>query len=54
MMLHLHGFAWLAGNIGAANLHQRLKSDPDFKDRILTYICSIVKETVDLTLGQQF
>ena len=54
MMLHLHGFAWLAGNIGAANFHQRLKSDPDFKDRILTYIRSIVRETVDLTLGQQF
>ena len=54
MMLHLHGFAWLAGNIGAANFHQRLKSDADFKDRILTYIRSIIRETVDLTLGQQF
>src|SRR5258706_12850496 len=54
MMLHLHGFAWLAGNIGAANFHQRLKSDADFKDRVLTYISSIVRETVDLTLGQQF
>ena len=53
-MLHLHGFAWLAGGIGAANLHQRLKSDPDFKDRILTYVRSIIRETVDLTLGQQF
>ena len=54
MMLHLHGFAWLAGNIGATNFHQRLKSDADFKDRILTYIRSIIRETVDLTLGQQF
>ena len=42
MMLHLHGFAWLAGGIGAANLHQRLMSDPDFKDRILTYVRSII------------
>ncbi len=54
MMLHLHGFAWRAGGIGAANLHERLKSDPKFKDRILSYIRSIVRETVDLTLGQQF
>ncbi|KAH9203479.1 hypothetical protein DL95DRAFT_503334 [Leptodontidium sp. 2 PMI_412] len=54
MMLHLHGFAWLAGNIGAAGFHQRLKSDAEFKDRVLTYIRSIVRETVDLTLGQQF
>jgi hypothetical protein len=54
MMLHLHGFAWLAGNISAANFHQRLKSDPDFKGRVLTYIRSIVRETVDLTLGEQF
>ena len=54
MMLHLHGFAWLAGNFGAANLYQRLKSDPEFKDRIITYIRSIVRETVDPSLGQQF
>jgi hypothetical protein len=54
MMLHLHGFAWLAGNFGAANFYQRLKSDPEFKSRVLTYIRSIIRETVDLTLGQQF
>jgi hypothetical protein len=54
MMLHLHGFAWLAGNIGAANFHQRLKWDTEFKGRVLTYIRSIIRETVDLTLGQQF
>jgi hypothetical protein len=50
-MLHLHGFAWLAGNIGAANFHQRLESDTDFKDRLLTYIRLIIRETVDLTLS---
>ena len=54
MMLHLHGFAWLAGNFGAATLYQRLKSDPVFKDRVLSYIHSIVRETVDLSFGQQF
>jgi hypothetical protein len=54
IMLHLYGFAWLAGNIGAANFYQRLKSDTGFKDRVLTYICSIIRETVDLTLSQQF
>jgi hypothetical protein len=54
MMLHLHGFAWLAGNFGAANLSQRLTSDPEFKSRILSYIRSIVRETVDISLGQQF
>jgi hypothetical protein len=54
MMLHLHGFAWLAGNFGAVNLSQRLTSDPPFKDRVLTYIRSIVRETVDISLGQQF
>jgi hypothetical protein len=54
MMLHLHGFAWLAGNFGAANLSQRLTSDPKFKDQIISYIRSIVRETVDSSLGQQF
>jgi PIF1-like helicase/helitron helicase-like protein len=54
MMLHLHGFAWLSGNFGAANLSQRLLSDSQFRDRLITYIHSIVKETVDLTLGQRF
>lgn len=54
MMLHLHGFAWLSGNFGAANFAQRLIADPSFKDRLITYIQSIVRETVDLTLGQRF
>jgi hypothetical protein len=54
MMLHLHGFAWLAGNFGAANLSEKLTSDLDFKNRVLTYIRSIVRETVDISLGQQF
>jgi hypothetical protein len=54
MMLHLHGFAWLAGNFGAATLSQRLTSDPSFKDRVLTYIQSIIRETVDISRGQQF
>ena len=53
-MLYLHGFAWLAGNIGATNFHLRLKSDTEFKDRVLTYIRSIIRETVGLTLAQQF
>lgn len=54
MMLHLHGFAWLAGNFGAANLSQRLTSDPEFKARIISYIRSIIRETVDISLGQKF
>ncbi|KAH6668512.1 hypothetical protein B0J14DRAFT_488349, partial [Halenospora varia] len=54
MMLHLHGFAWLSGNFGAANLSERLVADNQFRDRLITYIQSIVKETVDLTLGQRF
>lgn len=53
-MLHLHGFAWLSGNFGAANLSQRLVTNSQFRDRLITYIQSIVKETVDLTLGQRF
>jgi hypothetical protein len=31
-----------------------VKSDPAFKGRILSYIRSIVRETIDLSLGQQF
>jgi hypothetical protein len=54
MMLHLHGFAWLTGNFGATNLGQRLVSDSQFKDSLIAYIQSIIKETVDLTLGQRF
>lgn len=54
MMLHLHGFAWLAGNFGAANFTQRLTSDAEFKGRIVSYIRSIIRETVDTSLGQQF
>lgn len=54
MMLHLHGFAWLSGNFGAANLSQRLVSDIEFRARVICYIQSIVRETVDLTTSQRF
>jgi hypothetical protein len=54
MMLYLYRFAWLAGNFGAANLTQRLTSDSEFKARIISYIRSIIRETVDISLGRQF
>jgi len=54
MMLHLHGFAWLSRNFGAADFSKRLVSDTMFKDRLITYIRSIIKETVDLTNGQRY
>jgi hypothetical protein len=54
MILYLYGFAWLSKNFGAINLSQRLVSDSQFKDRLITYIESIIKETVDLILGQRF
>jgi hypothetical protein len=49
MMMHLHGFAWLTGNFGAANLSTRLVGEPDLKIRIIGYIQTIIRETVDLS-----
>jgi hypothetical protein len=54
MMMHLHGFAWLTGNFGAANLSNRLVAEPDFRDRLIGYIQTIVRETVDLSEGQRY
>ena len=49
-----NGASTYDGRCGAANLSQRLASDAEFKGRILSYIRSIVRETVDISLGQQF
>ncbi len=54
MMMHLHGFAWLTGNFGATNLSNRLRDEPDFRVRLIEYIQTIVRETVDLTEGQRY
>lgn len=54
IILYLYGFAWLTRNISAVTLYQRLKSDSEFKNQVIFYICLIVRETVDLSLGQQF
>lgn len=52
--MHLHGFAWLTGNFGAANLTNRSVADPEFRDRLIGYIQTIVRETVDLSDGQRY
>jgi hypothetical protein len=54
MMMHLHGFAWLTGNFGASNLSTRLVAEPDLKIRIIGYIQTIIRETVDLSEGQRY
>jgi hypothetical protein len=46
MMMHLHGFAWVSGNFGAK--FQRLVTDLEFNEKLITYIRSIVRETVAL------
>lgn len=54
MMLHLHGFAWLSGNFGASDFTQRILSDLLFRNRLISYIQSIIKETVDVSLRERF
>jgi hypothetical protein len=53
MMMHLHGFAWLTGNFGAANLSNRLVAEPDFRVRLIEYVQAFVRETVDLMRERQ-
>jgi hypothetical protein len=47
-MLHLHCLIWLEGNIGFQNLRQRLQEDADFAARMVRYLESIIKCSVNL------
>lgn len=47
-MLHLHCLVWLAGNLEFINLKDRLQNDPIFATRMIRYLDSIIKCSVDL------
>jgi hypothetical protein len=47
-MLHLHSLIWLAGNLEFRNLRDRLQNDTAFADRMIHYIKSVIKCSVDL------
>ena len=47
-MLHLHCLIWLAGNLEFRNLRDRLQNDADFASRMIRYLKSIIRCSVDL------
>ena len=50
-MLHLHSMIWLSGNLEFFSLRDRLQSDPVFADKMIRYVSSIIKCTVDAFTG---
>ena len=50
-MLHLHSLIWLSGNLEFFTLRDRLQSDPVFADRVIHFISSVIKCSVDVFTG---
>jgi hypothetical protein len=50
-MLHLHSLVWLAGNLEFFTLGDRLQTDPVFAGRVIRYISSVIKCTIDVFTG---
>jgi hypothetical protein len=50
-MLHLHSLIWLSGNLEFFSLRDRLQCDPVFADRMIHYISSVIKCSVDAFTG---
>ena len=46
-MLHLHALIWLTGNLEFFTLRDRLLSDPVFAGRMVRYIASVIKCSID-------
>ena len=49
-MLHLHSLVWLAGNLEFRNLRSRLQSDAVFAAKMIHYLKSVIKCSVDLAV----
>lgn len=46
-MLHLHGLAWVKGNLAFTGLQDRLLQDNDFATHMIRYLESIITQGVD-------
>jgi len=47
-MLHLHCLVWLAGNLEFRYLRERLQNDTIFADKMIRYLKSVIKCSIDL------
>jgi hypothetical protein len=46
-MLHLHGFAWVTGNMNFTDLQDWVLADLDFRNRLVSYLQASISEVVD-------
>jgi hypothetical protein len=53
-MLHLHGFAWVTGNMNFTKLQDRVLADLDFRNRLVTYPQTAVSEVVDEMWAEEY
>jgi hypothetical protein len=50
-MLHLHSLIWLTGNLEFFALRDRLQSDPVFAGRMIRYLSSVIKCSIETFTG---
>lgn len=47
-MLHLHGLVWLQGNMRFERLRERIQKEAVFGKRVVQYLESVIRESVDI------
>jgi hypothetical protein len=53
-MLHLHGFAWVTGNMNFTKLQDRVLADLDLRNRLVTHLQTAVSEVVDEMWAEEY
>ena len=53
-MLHLHGFAWVTGNMEFTKLQDRVLADLDFRNRLVSYLQMSISEVVDEIWAEEY
>jgi hypothetical protein len=53
-MLHLHGFAWVTGNMNFTDLQDRVLADLDFRNRLVSYLQASISEVVDEMWAKEY
>ena len=54
LMHHLHGFAWLTGNLDFDTLGERVLASQPFRNRMAAYMQTVVTEMIDLNSAKLY
>ena len=53
-MLHLHGFAWVTGNMNFTKLQNRVLADTELRNRLVSYLQATICEVIDEPWAEEY